>query len=227
MRLLVLGSTGVVGAEVIREALADHRVSRLIAVSRKPLAQQHPKLAAVLHDDFTDFGAARSVFGDVDAAIGALGMSWSQARDEAQYRRVTYDYVLAAAKTLQSVSPHSRFCFVSGHGAGATSRQRWARIKAETEDGLGEIFGTRLRVFRPGYIFPVHGRETSYWGDTVMRPFMPFRSLLSRYITDSVTVARALLYAASGGTVESPADNAEIARAASAHAQMRISRAAS
>jgi nucleoside-diphosphate-sugar epimerase len=217
MRLLVLGPTGVVGAEVVREALQDERFGRVMAISRRSLDSSHPRLEALLHADFRDFTDLRSRFSDVHTAICALGMAWPQAESEAQYRAVTYEYVMALAQTLHGANRNARFCFVSGHGASATSGQTWARIKAETEDALRETFGSRLVVFRPGYIYPVHGRATGYWGDKVMRPFMPFRRVLGRYITDSVTVARALLYAAIGGEVVSPAGNYEIAAAAAAY----------
>ncbi|PYR90985.1 MAG: epimerase [Acidobacteria bacterium] len=221
MRLLVLGPTGVVGAEVVREALHDARFTTVMAISRRPLAVTHPRLETLLHADFRDFTDLRSRFSGVDAAICALGMAWPQADSEAQYRAVTNDYVMALARTLNAANPEVRFCFVSGHGASATSRQTWARIKAETEDALRDTFGSRLVVFRPGYIYPVHGRETGYWGDTVMRPFMPFRRLLGRYITDSVTVARALLYAALGAAVASPAGNPQIEAASATYAVPR------
>jgi nucleoside-diphosphate-sugar epimerase len=221
MRLLVLGPTGVVGGEVVREALQDARFSRVMAISRRPLAVTHPRLEALLHADFRDFTDLRSRFSEVSAAVCALGMAWPQAESEAQYRAVTTEYVMALARTLHAANPDVRFCFVSGHGASAASRQTWARIKAETEGALRETFGSRLVVFRPGYIFPVHGRENRYWGDTVMRPLMPFRRVLRRYITDSVTVARGLLHAALGAPVASPADNFEIEAAAAAYAASR------
>ena len=76
------------------------------------------------------------------------------------------------------------------------------------------MFGSRLTVFRPGYIYPTFGRETPYWGDTLMKPLLPFRSKLARWITDSREVARAVLHCGTGGSVPSPATNREIAAAA-------------
>lgn len=221
MRVLVLGPTGVVGAEVVREALADPRVSRVVAIARRTLPLSDARLDTILHDDFGDFSDVRARLADVDAAICALGMAWPQAQSEAQYRMVTCEYVMALARTLVEARPDARFCFVSGHGAAPGSRQTWARIKAEAEEGLRGTFGTSLTVFRPGYIYPVHGREKPYWGDAAMRPFMPFRRALAKYITDSVTVARALLFAALGGTVPSPAGNHEIKAAAEQYEAVR------
>src|SRR5437763_1737351 len=57
MTVLVLGPTGVVGDAIVREALRDGRVAAVLAVSRRPLRHQHPKLQTILHQDFSDFGA--------------------------------------------------------------------------------------------------------------------------------------------------------------------------
>lgn len=217
MTALILGSTGVVGDALVRAAVEDTRFSRVIAVSRRPLKHDHPRLTVAIHQDFTNFAPLEATLASVDIVLCALGVSWYQAKGEAHYRQITHDYVLACARVASVANPAVRFCFVSGHGASATSSQAWARIKAETEKDLEATFGARLTVFRPGYIHPVHGRETPYWGDALMRPFMPFRSAMARWITDSGEVARAVLYAATGGTVPSPADNRAIIAASAAY----------
>jgi uncharacterized protein YbjT (DUF2867 family) len=217
MRVLVLGPTGVVGDAIVREALADRRLTAVIAVSRRPLTHAEPKLQTVIHKDFSDFEPLAPVMAKADVVLCALGLSWYQAKDEAQYRQITHDYVMACARTASVANPAVRFCFVSGHGASATSSQAWARIKAETEKDLEGVFGSRLTVFRPGYVYPVYGRETPYWGDTVTSPFMPLRRFMTRWLTDCVEVARAVLYVATGGTVPSPAENRAIIAAAAAY----------
>jgi hypothetical protein len=217
MHVLVLGPTGVVGDAIVRESIADERIGAVFAVSRRPLSIADAKLETTLLGDFSSFAPLARRLADTDAVLCALGLSWYQARGEAQYRLITHDYVMACARVAAVANPAVRFCFVSGHGASPTGAQAWARIKAETEKDLEMTFGSRLTVFRPGYIRPVHGRETPYWGDAIMRPLMPFRRLLPRYITDSVEVARAVLHCATGGAVPSPADNRAIIEAAAAY----------
>jgi uncharacterized protein YbjT (DUF2867 family) len=218
MIALLLGPTGVVGDAILRTALADPRISRIIAVARRPPRHQDSRLTLAIHSDFTNFAPLEPALASVDVVLCALGISWYQAGGETRYRQITHDYVMACARTASASNPAVRFCFVSGHGASLTSSQAWARIKAETEQELEAMFGTRLHVFRPGYIHPAFGRETPYWGDTIMRPFMPFRGVMSRWITDSREVSRAILYAATGGSVPSPADNRAIIGAAAAYA---------
>jgi uncharacterized protein YbjT (DUF2867 family) len=221
VNVVVLGPTGVVGDSIVRAALSDPRIRSIVAVSRRPLKHAHPKLQTAILPDFADFQPLAAPLATADVVLCALGLSWYQAKDEAQYRRITHDYVMACARTASGVNPTVRCCFVSGHGTSATSSQAWARIKAETERDLETTFGSRLHVFRPGYVHPAYGRETPYWGDAIMRPLMPFRRFMSRYITDSGEVARAVLHAATGGSVPSPADNRAIIAASAAYAAGR------
>src|SRR5258708_15755460 len=118
---------------------------------------------------------------------------------------------MTCARVAAVANPAMHFCFVSGHGAAPNSSQAWARIKAETEHDLHAVFGSRLTVFRPGYIYPTLGRERPYWGDTVMKPLMPLRSNLSRWITDSTDVARAVLYCGTRGFDPRPDPHPEYA----------------
>ena len=170
------------------------------------LAHTHPKIDTALHSNFADFRPLEAALARVDVIICALGISWYQAKTLSEYRRITHDYVIACARVGSVANPALHFCFVSGHGASPRGSQAWARIKAETEHDLEAMFGSRLNVFRPGYIHPVHGRERPYWGDTLMRPLLPFRPLLSRWLTDSGEVARAVLFAATGGAGAQPGD---------------------
>jgi hypothetical protein len=225
VRALVLGPSGVVGDAILREGIEDPRIDTILAVSRRPLKPAAATLQTIIHHDFTDFEPLRRQLATVHFVLCALGLSWYQAKDEAHYRLVTHDYVMACARVAAVANPSMHFCFVSGHGAAANGSQAWARIKAETAHDLGAVFGSRLTVFRPGYIYPTFGRETPYWGDTVMKPLMPFRASLARWITDSQEVARAVLHCGTGRSVASPAGNKEIAAAAAEYVTARAAAA--
>jgi uncharacterized protein YbjT (DUF2867 family) len=221
LRALVLGPTGVVGDAIVREALEDRRIATVLAVSRRRLRHAHPKLETALLDDFSDFERLRPALASVDFVLCALGISWYQTAGEAQYRLITHDYVMACARVAAVANPAMHFCFVSGQGASANGSQAWARIKGETEHDLEAVFGSRLTVLRPGYVYPLFGRDKPYWGDSVMKPLMPLRATLSRWITDSGEVARAVLHCGTGGSVPSPASNKDIAVAAAAYVKAR------
>ena len=221
MRALVLGPTGVVGDAIVREGLVDPRIGSILAVSRRPLTHAHPRLETTILKDFSNFQPLSRDLATVDFVLCALGISWYQSAGEAQHRLITHDYVMACARVAAVANPSMHFCFVSAHGASATGSLAWARIKAETEHDLAAVFGSRLTVFRPGYIYPAFGRRTPYWGDTIMKPLMPFRSTFAKWITDSGEVARAVLHCGTGGAVRSPADNQAIGAAAAEYVAAR------
>ncbi len=136
-------------------------------------------------------------------------------------KKAANDYVMACARVAAVANPAARFCFVSGQGASATSSQAWARIKAETEKDLEATFGSRLTVFRPGYIHPADGRATPR-ATPIMRALRTLRPD-EAYHRQRRSAARAVLHCATGGAVSSPADNRAIIAAAAAYLRSRVS----
>jgi hypothetical protein len=60
---------------------------------------------------------------------------------EADYRRVTHDFTLAAAQVLAKLNPEMTFIYVSGTGTDSSERGRtmWARVKGKTENDLQRL----------------------------------------------------------------------------------------
>src|SRR5689334_8470632 len=94
MKVILFGSTGMVGQGVLRECLLSPDVESVVAVVRASTGQQHPKLRELVHRDFTDFTGVEL---DGDVVFWCLGVS-SNGMSEADYTRITHDYTLAAAK---------------------------------------------------------------------------------------------------------------------------------
>lgn len=147
-----------VGQGVLRECLLDPGVTRVLAIGRAATGQTHAKLEELVHRDFLDFEPVAAQLGGFDACFFCLGVS-SAGMSEADYRRVTYDFTLAAATVIARVSPGCTFIYVSGAGTDATEKGRsmWARVKGATENALARLPFARVYLFRPGFIRPLHG----------------------------------------------------------------------
>lgn len=160
MKVVVFGATGMVGQGVLRQCLLDDRVESVLVVGRTALGRRHPKLREVNHGDFTDFSAIGEELTGLDACFWCLGIS-AAGKSEAEYRRVTYDYTLAAARELAARNPGLTFTYVSGEGTDGTGRARstWARVKGRTENALLAM-DLYAYMFRPNYIHPVHGERS-------------------------------------------------------------------
>lgn len=63
-----------VGDDVLRWVIASPKIGRVVAVSRKPLSVQHPKLEAVVEGDILNLQHAEALR-DFDACFLCLGAS--------------------------------------------------------------------------------------------------------------------------------------------------------
>jgi len=79
-----------------------------------------------------------------------LGVSSTQVSDEAEYRKITHDFALAAAHMLRAHSPNAVFNFISGRGTRLDGRFMWARVKAEAERDLIDV--VNASCWRPAFI---------------------------------------------------------------------------
>lgn len=204
MKILLFGATGMIGQGTLRACLEDPAVTQVVSLVRSPTGQRHDKLREVPVSDFSVLDAHAAEFDDIDACLFCLGVSAS-GMSEADYRRITYDYTLAAARVLHSRSPEARFLYVSGAGTDSTERGRWmwARVKGETENALLAL-SPRAVMLRPGYIQPVGGivsKTPSYrlmYG--VMGPLFPLLKWLApRQVITTEELGRAMVAIAAKG----------------------------
>lgn len=205
MNVILFGATGMVGQGVLRECLLDPAVGRVLAVGRAPTGKSDVKLRELIHRDFTDFSSAEKELTGYDACFYCLGVS-SAGMKEADYRRVTRDYALAAAQVLARANPGMTLVFVSGAGTDSTERGRsmWARVKGETENALLKLPFKAACMFRPAFIQPLHGitsRTPMYRAlYAVIAPLVPvIRALAPKYVTTTERVGRAMLRVAREG----------------------------
>jgi uncharacterized protein YbjT (DUF2867 family) len=218
MKIVLFGATGMVGQGVLREALQAPDVESVLTVGRTPTGQQHVKLQEIVHRDFKDFSGLEAQLSGYDACFFCLGAS-AAGMTEADYRRVTYDFALAAAKVLARVSPGMTFVYVSGTGTDGSEKGRsmWARVKGETENALQRLPFRAAYMFRPAFIQPAHGEVSKtplyraiYAATGWLFPVL--RRVFPRHVTTTEQVGRAMLRVAREGAPQRVLENADIAR---------------
>ncbi|MFZ0393863.1 MAG: epimerase [Terracidiphilus sp.] len=177
MKVLLLGATGMLGQGVLRACLHDPDVSIVQTVGRSPNGISDPKLREIVQRDLREYLTEAELSG-FDACFFCLGVS-SAGMTETEYRRVTYEIMLAAAQRLSLLNPRLTFNYVSGAGTDSTEQGRmmWARVKGMTENSLLGIPSLEAYIFRPGIIQPLHGarsKTTSYCVlYTMTKPLFP------------------------------------------------------
>jgi hypothetical protein len=197
-----------VGQGVRRECVLDPEVEAVLSVVRQAsgpsLGRKSEKVRELVPNDFFNYDKVESAFAGYDACFFCLGVS-SVGMKEAEYRRVTFDLTMAAAKALLRANPTGMtFVYVSGAGTDAKSRTMWARVKGETENALLEMGFKAAYMLRPGLIVPMHGVESKIgWYRGVyaaMRPVLPLLlKVFPKYVTTTEQVGRAMLAVAKHG----------------------------
>jgi uncharacterized protein YbjT (DUF2867 family) len=213
MKVIIFGATGMVGQGALRESLLAADVEEVLSVGRRPTGVRHPKLREITLADFADLTPIEDELRGYDACFYCLGVS-SVGLDEAAYRRISYDYPVAAAHKLAELNPAMTFIYVSGAGTKPDSRQRWARVKGRTEIEVIKTFPNGYG-FRPGFIQPTHG-ATSKTGlyrvtYTLTAPLIPLLNKIApKYVTSTDRLGRAMLRAARTGFATRIVENADL-----------------
>jgi uncharacterized protein YbjT (DUF2867 family) len=148
MRLLLVGSTGHVGQHVLDLALADPRVTDVVAVVRRPLPERPKLVAAVVNFEQLPDGAD---WRRADAVICTLGTTMRTAGSKDAFRRVDKDYPLAVARLARQ---HGTPAYVlnSSMGANPSSRFFYNRVKGEVEREMSLLDLPSLTIVRPGLV---------------------------------------------------------------------------
>jgi uncharacterized protein YbjT (DUF2867 family) len=150
VRVALVGATGLVGRRVIEIASAGDEV-RILGIARRE-APLPPGARMEM------FVAAPDKWGEVldavrpRALICALGTTWKKAgRDEAAFRSVDQDLVLATAEAAKAAGVPN-MVVVSAAGADKRAKALYMRVKGETEEALSRVGFKRLDILHPGLL---------------------------------------------------------------------------
>jgi nucleoside-diphosphate-sugar epimerase len=204
MKVIIFGSTGMIGKGILLECLEDPNIKTVLVINRQACGIKHSKLIEIVHENFFDFSDIKDQFKGFDACFFCLGVS-SAGLDEAKYSKITYDLTMGVAKILVELNPGSVFCYISGAGTDSSEKGRimWARIKGKTENALLALPFKESYMFRPGYIQPLKGirSKTRFYNIfyMILKPFYHVLKLFPGLVTDTVSFSRAMINAAMNG----------------------------
>jgi uncharacterized protein YbjT (DUF2867 family) len=198
---LVAGANGMVGRELLRTLTAGDAYQRVVALSRRPLPFEAPRLAnRIIRFENIDSDLRGLV---CDDAYCCLGTTLSEAGSPQAFRAVDYDLVLHYARFAQSAGAKTLIA-VSSAGATPDARNFYLRVKGEAELGLMALRFRALHLMQPSLLLGSRPqwRPTEALARVLMPVFNPL--LLGRYerwrAIPARTLAAAMAAAAALGT---------------------------
>jgi len=150
---LILGGTGEVGKQLLKQLAAEPAYSKVICVGRRKVdLPSEPGMEKVEQEEivFDNLSEYSSAFPRVDSAFICLGTTRAKAGADG-FVKVDYDYVVESSKLL-----HNSGCpdlhLVSSQGANASSPFLFPSTKGKAEEAIKALGFPRLTIYRPGLL---------------------------------------------------------------------------
>jgi uncharacterized protein YbjT (DUF2867 family) len=151
---LLAGASGLVGGHALAALLDAPEISRVLAVSRRPLAREHPRLA----NRIVPFEHLEAQLQGVSCplALCCLGTTQRQAGSQQAFRAVDIGCVLSFARAARAAGAQ-RFVVISSVGANPASGNFYLRTKGEMEQQLEAVRFESLDILRPSLLLGWRG----------------------------------------------------------------------
>ena len=197
---LLAGASGLTGRLTLEALLSAPDVSRVIAVTRRPLGIEHPRLA----NRIVQFERLESQLKGTlcDVALCCLGTTLRKAGSQQRFRAVDVDAVLTFARAAKAANAR-RFVVMSSVGADPNARNFYLRTKGEMEEDLEGVGFESLDILQPSMLLAWRAemRPLELLGSALMPlaapllrgKYAPYRAISAR------AVAAAMLGASRSG----------------------------
>lgn len=190
----VIGSTGMVGTQLIKLLIENEEFSEIISLVRRSGGIKHPKLNEQIIDFEKPAEWKKLVTGDV--LFSTLGTTIAQAKTKENQFKIdyTYQFTVAEAAAKNGVS---KYVLVSSAGASSKSSVFYSNMKGKLEDAVQSLPFEAISILRPGQLDG--NRSEKRFGEKTALTAMYFLNilgLLKRYRPiQAVKVAQAMINA--------------------------------
>lgn len=153
---LIAGSTGLIGSLLLPRLLDSAEYGRVVAITRRPLGLDHPKLSNPL-SDFEHLGSLGEQL-KADDVFCCLGTTTRKAGGQAGLERVDYHMVVDLARAARRAGA-TQFLVVSAAGASLRSPAFYSRVKARMERSVSEAGYPTVHILRPSLLLGERGEK--------------------------------------------------------------------
>jgi uncharacterized protein YbjT (DUF2867 family) len=153
MKAVLIGSTGLVGSELLQNLLKSTEVISVISLSRKKLNLEHPKLVQLCAENLEYLLTREEILEEIKDSshfFCALGSTIKKAGSKENFYKIDFTLVLHFAQLAKKVKAH--LSVVSAKGASSSSSIFYNKVKGEMEEALIKLELSSLHIFRPGLL---------------------------------------------------------------------------
>ena len=147
---VIIGATGAVGKEILKEILADNFYNKVYILGRESIGKldDEERLIKIIVD-FENLNFDTSILEDADV-FASLGTTIKIAGSKENQRKIDVDYTVNFSKLCEGKV--RSFNVVSAIGANSKSKNFYNSLKGELEDKLKVMNLGVLRIFQPSLL---------------------------------------------------------------------------
>lgn len=148
-KAIVIGSTGMVGTQLIQLLLESKEYSEIVSLVRRSSGITHPKLTEYTVDFDKPETWSNLVSGDV--LFSTLGTTIARAKTKENQYKVdfTYQYTVAEIAAKNGVT---RYVLVSSAGANSKSGTFYMSMKGKLDEAVQSLPFEVISILRPGLL---------------------------------------------------------------------------
>lgn len=148
MKIILIGSTGLVGSHVLKQLIADPAINEVVTPLRSG-ESIHKKHKVVVYN--FDKNENFPEFKNADAIICTLGTTMKKAKSKAAFLKVDFEYPLNFAKQGKS-NGVKHYILNTAFGANSKSRFFYNQVKGQIEEAIEVLNFEKFTIVRPGLI---------------------------------------------------------------------------
>jgi uncharacterized protein YbjT (DUF2867 family) len=191
---VLIGATGLVGAELLDALKSNDRIEKIIVFSRKKIEDKNAKIENHVIDFRLTESYANMVKGDL--LFCCLGTTMKVAGSKEGFIEVDYSFPVAFAKSAIKNGVHSMH-IVTATGANATSPIFYNKVKGQAQEAIAALGFGSCYFYQPSML--IGERNENRVGERIGQKLMLFFDFfipLAYKAISGKTVAQAMLHCA-------------------------------
>tara|TARA_B100001287_G_scaffold275897_1_gene284942 strand:+ start:193 stop:849 length:657 start_codon:yes stop_codon:yes gene_type:complete len=188
-KVVVFGSSGLIGSFLINYLLSDPTFKQIVLVTRRPLSISHEKIRNQIINFSSKSQINRSIK-NCCIVFSAIGTTKAKVKNnKKKYREIDFDINFNIAQCCK-INNVNKFILVSSSGANVKSSNFYLKLKGEIEYEINKLNLNSFIVFRPSLLL---GNRTEFrLGERIGQVILPF---FSRILPPNIKPVHAKLVA--------------------------------
>ncbi len=195
---VIIGATGLIGRQLVKDLLSSDVYSQLNILTRKSTGFEDYRIKE-FQVDFDKLDELENCF-EAEDVFCCIGTTIKKAGSKEEFIKVDYQYPIQIGKIVKKTDKHEKFLVVTAVGANPNSSIFYNRVKGEVERDLKEIGLPSLHIFQPSLL--LGERDEFRFGELIGKKISAFLSFFligsekKPWAIDSSSVARAMFLVA-------------------------------